>query len=157
MTELPPGREIRIVNPSDVSMNRMAAAVVALLSIVPAPRAHLTRYHGVLAPASAWRPLIIPTAQESIREITSDPQRPSQPSKPIVEVKPAPCTLQRNYTWAQLMKRVFLVDVLQCENCGGQMKILAAIDQPDVIGKILRSLGLPSRAPPLVPVSISTN
>ena len=28
------------------------------------------------------------------------------------------------------MKRVFLVDVLKCENCGGPMKMIAAIDQP---------------------------
>lgn len=45
------------------------------------------------------------------------------------------------------MKRVSLLDVLQCEHCGGRVKILAAADQPDVIGKILRCLGLPSRAP----------
>ena len=131
--------------------------IAKLAVLVPAPRAHLTRYHGVLAPASTWRPLIIPAVEENIREITSDRQRPSQPSQPIGEVKPAPCAPQRNYTWAQLMKRVFLIDVLQCENCGGQMKILAAIDQPDVIGKILQSLGVPSRAPPSAAVSISTN
>jgi hypothetical protein len=29
-----------------------------LAVLTPAPRAHLTRYHGVLAPAAAWRPLI---------------------------------------------------------------------------------------------------
>jgi hypothetical protein len=53
-----------------------------------------------------------------------------------------------NYTWAQLMRRVFSVDVLLCDRCGGRMKIIAAIEQPDVIEKILRCLGLPSRAPP---------
>jgi hypothetical protein len=54
----------------------------------------------------------------------------------------------QNYTWAQLMKRVFLVDVLQCENCGGQMKVIAVVNQPEVIEKILRHVGLISRAPP---------
>ena len=49
------------------------------------------------------------------------------------------------------MKRVFLVDVLQCERCGGRMKILAAIHPPDTTEKILECLGLPSRAPPLAP------
>lgn len=33
------------------------------------------------------------------------------------------------------MKRVFLVDVLECENCGGQMKIIAAIDRPQVTAR----------------------
>jgi hypothetical protein len=28
------------------------------------------------------------------------------------------------------MKRVFLVDVLQCESCGGERKVLAAIHPP---------------------------
>jgi hypothetical protein len=46
------------------------------------------------------------------------------------------------------MKRVFLIDVLQCEICGGRMKIIAAIEQPDIIEEILNCLGLPSRAPP---------
>ena len=64
------------------------------------------------------------------------------PSKP-------PPVRQRNYTWAELMKRVFLVDVLQCERCRGPMKIIAAIHPPDATRKILEHLGLPSRAPPL--------
>jgi len=45
------------------------------------------------------------------------------------------------------------VDVLQCELCGGRMKIIAAIHQSDVTGKILECLGLPSRAPPLAPAA----
>ena len=75
------------------------------------------------------------------------------PELPDVEAeRPAPkpaCTRSRNYTWADLMKRVFLVDVLQCERCGGRMKILAAIHPPDTTRKILECLGLPTRAPPL--------
>jgi len=47
------------------------------------------------------------------------------------------------------MKRVFLLDVLECERCGGRMKILAAIHPPDTTVRILECLGLPSRAPPL--------
>ena len=39
MTEAPPGREIRIVNASDVIMKMIAAAVVALVNNVAAPRA----------------------------------------------------------------------------------------------------------------------
>ena len=33
-----------------------------LAALVPAPRVHLIRFHGILGPAAAWRPLIIPTA-----------------------------------------------------------------------------------------------
>jgi len=31
--------------------------------LVPAPRAHTRTYHGILAPAAKWRPLIVPTPE----------------------------------------------------------------------------------------------
>ena len=49
------------------------------------------------------------------------------------------------------MRRVFAVDVLECPVCRGRMRILAAIDDPHVIRRILECLGLPPRAPPLHP------
>ena len=55
----------------------------------------------------------------------------------------------RNYSWAELMKRVFQLEVLECPRCLGRMTIVAAIHSSDSIGRILDSLGLPSRAPPL--------
>src|SRR6059036_1684933 len=50
-----------------------------------------------------------------------------------------------------LMKRVFAIDILQCERCGGPMRIVAAIHPPVTARKILDCLGLPNRAPPLPP------
>ena len=47
-----------------------------------------------------------------------------------------------------LMRRVFALDVLECPRCGGRMRILAAIDQPEVIRAILTCRGLAARAPP---------
>jgi hypothetical protein len=35
------------------------------------------------------------------------------------------CCHPRNYTWAELMKCVFEMDVLECDRCGGRMRILA--------------------------------
>jgi hypothetical protein len=53
------------------------------------------------------------------------------------------------------LHRVFDIDVEHCPNCGGALKIIApfdnlrtAIEDPPVIVKILRHLGLPTRAPP---------
>jgi hypothetical protein len=57
----------------------------------------------------------------------------------------------RNYSWAQLMKRVFAIDVLQCDRCGGLMRLMAAIHSPETTRKILERLGLPSRPPPMAP------
>ena len=53
--------------------------------------------------------------------------------------------------WAVLLKRVFLVDVLECPKCKGRMKILAAVIAPANVRRVLESLSLPSEAPRLRP------
>lgn len=50
-------------------------------------------------------------------------------------------------SWAWLLKRVFDMDAEECPRCGSQMKIIAAIEEPAVIVRILTHLGLPARAP----------
>jgi hypothetical protein len=57
----------------------------------------------------------------------------------------------RRLARAELMKRVFAIDVLECPRCRGPMRILAAIHPPDTTSAILACLGLPVRAPPLAP------
>ena len=36
-------------------------------------------------------------------------------------------------TWAQRLKRVFAIDIEKCEKCGGAVRIIASIEDPDVI------------------------
>ena len=43
-------------------------------------------------------------------------------------------------SWARLLKRVFDIDIKRCPNCGGALKIIAAIEDPPVIVKILSHL-----------------
>jgi Putative transposase/Transposase zinc-binding domain len=134
--------------------------IAKLAVLVPAPRAHLTRFHGVLGPAAAWRPFIVPSA-EPHNGAEMDPHMPSpypihSPEKPEVGTGQQSSSVHRNYTWADLMKRVFLIDVLRCESCGGRMKIIAAIaaiNQPQLAAKILQCTGLLLRAPPPAPAS----
>jgi hypothetical protein len=45
----------------------------------------------------------------------------------------------------------FDIDIEHCPNCGRSLKIIAAIEDPPVIDKILSHLGLPTRAPPRAP------
>ena len=40
-------------------------------------------------------------------------------------------------TWAQRLKRVFNIDIEICPKCGGAVKIIACIEDPVVIDKIL--------------------
>ena len=43
-------------------------------------------------------------------------------------------------SWARRLKRVFGVEIDQCARCRGQLKILASIEEPAVIAKILSHL-----------------
>ncbi len=54
-------------------------------------------------------------------------------------------------SWARLLKRVFEIDLEHCPNCGGDLKIIAAIRESAVIERILTHLGLQARAPPRAP------
>ena len=112
-------------------MQRLAAL------LVPRPRLHLIRFHGVLAPNAKWRSQIIPSPAEPATEASTDHTQP-QGAPPRI-------------SWARLLKRVFDIDIDHCPNCGGALKIIAATEDPPVIVKIFRHLDLPTRAPPRAP------
>ena len=46
---------------------------------------------------------------------------------------------------------MFDIDIEHYPHCGGTLKIIAAIEDPPVIAKILTHLGLSARAPPPIP------
>jgi hypothetical protein len=56
--------------------------------------------------------------------------------------------------WARLLKRVFDIGVEHCRPCGGELKMVAAIEDPMVIGNILTHLGLLPRAPTFAPARL---
>jgi hypothetical protein len=62
----------------------------------------------------------------------------------------------RNYSWAELMKRVWSLDVIQSDRCGGRMRIVCANHPPAAVKSILECLGLPSRPPPIAPATSIT-
>jgi len=110
-----------------------------LAALVPRPRVHLTRYHGVLGPHYKYRKQIVPqqktTPQLALVAGASD-------DKPVQ-------TKTKRISWARLLKRVFNIDITVCQKCQGKIKIIAAIEDPKVIKKILDHLQLPSMAPRL--------
>jgi hypothetical protein len=112
-----------------------------LAALVPRPRLHLIRFHGVLAPKAKLRSQVVP----------------QQPEPPPPAAPPAECGATSvnhrpvGLSWARLLKRVFEIDVEHCPNCGGELRIIAAILEQPVIEKILTHLGLQARAPPRAP------
>jgi len=53
--------------------------------------------------------------------------------------------------WAQLIKQVWKSDPLLCPSCGGRMKIIAFLQDPDAIRRILEHLGRWFSDPPPLP------
>jgi putative transposase len=117
-----------------------------LAALVPVPRVNLTRYHGIFAPHHAHRPEIVNT--------TDKKQTNAQAEDVKTETEK-----RARMTWAQRLKRVFDIDIKVCEACGGPVKIIACIEDQNVINQILSHLkshqqtqvSMPlSRAPPML-------
>ncbi|MEZ5659453.1 MAG: transposase [Burkholderiaceae bacterium] len=100
-----------------------------LAALVPRPRLHLIRFHGVLAPNARLRARVVPGAPAPEHGEQGGEQDSGEPSGP------------GRIGWARLLKRVFDIDMTHCPNCGqGKLKILAAILERAAIEKILNHL-----------------
>jgi len=118
--------------------------------VTPRPQLNLVLYHGVLAPHAGWRPDVVAyqrarsTRAADPNAITTGAGAGAEPARD----KP------RYWTWAALMRRAFDIDVLRCPHCAGRMRLIATIEDPAVIARILAHLGLsgfrdgPGPAPP---------
>lgn len=58
-------------------------------------------------------------------------------------------------SWARLLKRVFDIDMEQ-RVCGGKLKLIAVIEEPSVIKRILKHLNLDAQQPPIAPARPET-
>lgn len=140
-----------------------------LCALVPRPRRHLVTYHGVLAPAAGIRQWVVPRVEAgadggcrhdgaaaaaddpglgndaaddaAVRRLLRHrtvPHRPSQRRRG-----------GRRYPWAELLRRVYMVDVLLCWRCGGKRRLLAAIHDPESVRRVLVAMGLSPEVPVL--------
>ena len=62
---------------------------------------------------------------------------------------PVPRSLRPQLPWAELLKKVFAIDVLACPDCGGRLKLIAFIAEATVACRILDHLGVDSQGPPV--------
>jgi hypothetical protein len=87
--------------------------------------------HGVFAPHSGYRAAVTPAqrGRGAVRPPVSgaDPTKVSTPRHVAM-------------SWARRLKRVFGVEIASCTRCGGQLTIIASIEEPPLIAKILSHL-----------------
>ena len=99
---------------------------------------NLIVYHGVLAPNAKWRREVVDFGRAKVE------REPAASS-------PRNVAGSYNRTWAELMRRGLEIDVLECPDCGGRMRFVAAIMLSSAIRRLLRHLGLPSEPVELAP------
>jgi len=123
------GTTHRVMSPLEF-MQRLAA-------LVPRPRLHLIRFHGVLAPNAKLRPLVVPQGPPAQAQAAAK-----------CEVEPVQARPHR-IGWARLLKRVIDIDLQHRPHCcAGELKIIAAILERPAIEKTLTHLGIDPQPPP---------
>lgn len=98
--------------------------IVRLISLIPPPRMNLIRYSGVLGPNSSLRKKVVKKTESKIKE---------KKGRSYIE-------------WSKLLKRVFQIDVTKCK-CGGELKIISAILDRNIIRPILDHLNISTEIP----------
>jgi hypothetical protein len=92
-----------------------------LAALVPPPRIHQIRYHGVFAPRAGARAAVVAGAG--------------------AEAPPARATGRRDtrHPWAELLQKTFAIDILDCP-CGGRLRFLCWVFDPGALRAIEQSL-----------------
>jgi hypothetical protein len=134
LSEGPRGRLVyRLKSPRRDGTTHIVLSPMAFLQrlswLVPLPRIHLTRYHGVLAPNHPWRNLVV--------------------AKPLRTgiLQPPGRIASRWIDWATLLRRVWAFEVMVCATCGGPRRVIQVVKEGPVARKILAHLGLSTQVP----------
>ena len=75
--------------------------IARLAALVPKPRFHLTRFHGVFAPNSKHRAMVTGAAKKKQAQSTAEPSPNGEEHR-----------LKKN--WVMRLKRVFNIDITVC-------------------------------------------
>ncbi len=133
-----------------------------LVPLIPLPRAHQVRYHGILAPCASLRSRVVPVAEFDLGSVGAADDAAPEPgalgslaSGTDQAGEDRPETRPRRLRWAALLQCVFGLDALRCPRCGATLRLIAAIEDPVIARRILECLDLPARAPPITPATSS--
>jgi hypothetical protein len=109
-----------------------------LAALIPRPCVNPIVYHGVLAPNAKWRREVVDFGRPRVGHASS-------------ATTPKKVAASYNRIWAELMRRGLNIDVLECPDCGGRLRFVAAILLSSAIRRILGHLGLPADPVELAP------
>ena len=112
-------------------------------ALIPPPRFHMIRYHGVLSSHAKARAEVVPHVEEPAVQLPLFVRDTTTERDPDV-LAPEP----RKKPWAWLLRHVFEIDVSTCPRCGGPTRWLEAATKPDAIARLLAKHGLGPRPPP---------
>ena len=93
-----------------------------LMNHIPDRYEHLVHYYGYYSNRSRGARRLIENGDDIAGSIRIDEQ---------------PANTRRKASWARLIQKAYEVDPLECVNCGSNMRIIALIDDVDVVERIL--------------------
>lgn len=97
-----------------------------LAALVPAPYQNQRRFYGLFAARHRLRARVVPTSSPPGADLAAAP--------PVAPRRPA------RMGWADLLRRVWNIDALRCDDCGGRLRPIAVVHDPDAITAILAAL-----------------
>lgn len=116
-----------------------------LAALVPPPRIHLTRFFGCFAPNSKIRSEIVPKKTETPEVVSASETDENQK----IQKKPS------RMRWAELLARVFAIDMNHCPSCGSEnFRVIATVLERSAVKKVLSHLGLPDQPPDITPARV---
>jgi hypothetical protein len=133
-----PGGQVRLQlkRPYDDGTTHLALDpldfISRLVALVPPPRMHTLRFHGVYAPNHKLRKAVVP------KTVTDHPTTRK-------------AGVHKRKSWAKLMTTTLGIDVLACPSCRKPMVVLACVLGGPEVRRTLEHLGLPTAAPRLHP------
>jgi len=109
--------------------------LTGLTANIPNPGEHAVRYYGRYTNVSRGK-------RKKTQAGTSEGALTE-----VVEVPPPAISRGLKHRWAYFIKQVYEADPLVCPQCGGPMRIIGFIEQPEVIEEVLSHPGpWPARA-----------
>ena len=110
-----------------------------LATLIPTPRRHRHRYHGVLGPHAPLRAAVTAYGRDATATDAPPPVRTSAASPPGARTA--------LYHWAILLARLFATFPLLCPQCGAELRLMAIVTATAPVQRILTHMDEPAEPP----------